>query len=214
MSTAVIMMVRALAEEFAPWDVSEVDDAPAANCFFNMHLPGLHSITLIDDDKRRVRVYIATEDIKPGQLAFHAHAYDLCLHVMRGELRHETASFVVDRSPTHKEQERFAAYEHRREKGGTFFYTIDPTITYRAVERRAKIVQQGKEVWLHADDYHTLECAKGTVWLICEQPFEHPPQCLVYVPLGAPKPEAAKPTPMTRQGAYNLLMSLFADPAR
>lgn len=206
MSAALRATIRALANQF------DESDRIATNCFFNMHLPGLHSITLVDDPTRRVRMYIATEGIKADQLAFHAHSYSLNMHVLQGPVRNETACFALDRSPSlGASYVRYHAYEYRKENGKPFFYGYLDKPTYRAVDRQTKILSSGMETYLHADDYHTVECGRDSVWLITELPFELSSQTTVYAPTHCPKPEATEPRPMTHFEARFELLNLFIN---
>lgn len=206
MSDALCATIRALVDQF------DESDRIATNCFFNMHLPGLHSITLIDDPQRRVRMYIATESIKADQLAYHAHSYSLNMHVLHGPVRNETACFVLDRSPPlGTSYVRYHAYEYRKENGKAFFYGCIDKPTYRAVDRQTKILSGGMEMYLHADDYHTVECGPDCAWLITELPFEPNGQTTVYAPVHCPKPEATEPRPMTHFEARHMLLSLFVE---
>lgn len=132
----------------------------------NTHVKGMYSIVLnIDNDGNLFRVFYATEEIKPYEIALHEHRYSLTLGFIDGCIKQHSLIETYTEVCT-CERIGLPVFEYETPlKGGNGLTYIKDIFTYII----STDMPLYSSVYLNADDAHTISCTKGSMWIVAEE---------------------------------------------
>lgn len=134
------------------------------------HADGLFSLVVKkSSDGCLTRFFIATKDIEFGDIAMHSHKYRLWLSLLAGSFTHHKA--ILGGNTTISE------WKYRSDDG-SFVHKGSPSITIKSEH-----LPVSSEIYLRADDVHTVSCKAGAVWAIEELAYTG---CVETTVLGVP----------------------------
>lgn len=174
--------------------VGRTDLTGIANC----HVRGLHSIMLHDQDGNRVRMYVTTDDIDTHSnylstdayiarelgvtatnireieqsrlrsnsgmtLGLHRHSTDIRLELLAGSLYNTTAGIEENDNGC------MLRYGYDSPITGTGVITREIARRYRPVNIETKQMKPGDDVYMTADQYHTIYVDRCAAWLVYER---------------------------------------------
>ena len=134
----------------------------------NTHVKGMYSIVLnIDKEGNLFRVFYATEEIKPYEIALHEHRYNLTLGFIDGCIKQHSLIETYGEDYTY---ERIALPKFKYEttlKDGNGLTYIEDIFAY-IISTDMPIYSS---VYLDMDDVHTISCTKGSMWIVREENY-------------------------------------------
>ena len=132
----------------------------------NTHVKGMYSIVLnIDNDGNLFRVFYATEEIKPYEIALHEHRYSLTLGFIDGCIKQHS---LIETYTEVCACERIGLPVFKYEtplNGGNGLTYIEDIFAYII----STDMPLYSSVYLNADDIHTISCTKGSMWIVAEE---------------------------------------------
>lgn len=141
-------------------------DMSLANC----HIDGVFSLVVGGNEHGKLtRVFIATKKIKPFDIQFHTHRYNLRIGVIHGNFTHHTALEGFTSDLYSGEAVSLKSYEYKSPlNGGTGLVGTGESCYIL----KTSDIPIGGELYLPYDLLHTVSCAKGTIWVVQELGFE------------------------------------------
>lgn len=140
-------------------------DMSIADC----HIKGCFSLVVGGTEHGKLtRVFIATKKINPFDIQFHSHRYGLKIGVIYGAFDHHIASEVGSTSIANGNVVKLKSYEYKSPlNGGTgLTYTGDSLWELDSYK-----IPVGGEIYLPAQQIHSVSCKKGTIWVVQELGF-------------------------------------------
>lgn len=132
----------------------------------NVHAKGIFSLVIDGTEFGKLtRVFIADRKLKPFEVQFHTHRYPIKITILNGDITHHIA---------HLSQEgcrrlKLSEFEYRSVlNGGNGLRYIKETFV---VAEDSKL-PVGSQIELGINDYHTMSCSKGSIWVVEEKGFE------------------------------------------
>ena len=133
------------------------------------HLKGCFSLVVGGTEHGELtRVFIATKKIKPFDIQFHSHRYDLKLGVIHGVFEHHVALEDDYKSLYDGESVRLKTYNYKSplNRGTGLVNTGESNWSIKSYK-----VPVGGEMYLPSDLIHTVSVSKGSIWVVQEQGF-------------------------------------------
>lgn len=135
----------------------------------DVHLKGVFSLVVGGTENGLLtRVFIATKKIKPFDIQFHSHRYNLTIGVIHGNFKHHIALEDFG-SDYHKGKNvRMNSYEYKSPLNGGNGLTKTGGSCY---ELQSYDVPVGGEIFLPNDLIHSVSVSKGSMWIVQEHGF-------------------------------------------
>lgn len=135
------------------------------------HVEGCFSLVVGGTEHGNLtRVFIATKKIKPFDIQFHSHRYDLKIGVIHGVFDHHTA---LEESGTKSyfdcEAVRMRCYEYKSPLNGGNGLTETGSSNWNLKSYKVPV---GGEMYLPHDLVHSVSCSKGSMWVVQELGFQ------------------------------------------
>lgn len=132
----------------------------------HVHAPGLFSLVVSGDEFGKLtRIFIATKKLKPFSVQFHTHRYPIVLTSIRGDITHHLA-VESEKSP---ETVQLSEYlYHSFMNGGNGLQYLNE-INIKCSDYK---IPTGSIIDLGIDDFHTMSCSKGSIWIVEEKGFQ------------------------------------------
>lgn len=143
----------------------------------NVHSEGLFSLVLGGTEHGKLtRVFVANKKLKPFGVQLHTHRYSIKLTVIKGHVKHYT---TTDCESINHESVVLPQYKYKSVLNGGFGirYMKD-----RVVQVKEFTIPVGATVHMNSDQFHTVSCSKGSMWIVEEQGFEKDHSLLLGVP--------------------------------
>lgn len=114
------------------------------------------------------RVFIATKKIKPFDIQFHSHCYDLRIGVIDGVFEHHIAIENFSEDFHNDNSVKLKTFEYKSPlNGGNGLIETEVSV----YGLNSFICPVGSELFLPSDQIHSVSCDKGTVWIVHELGF-------------------------------------------
>jgi hypothetical protein len=113
-----------------------------------------------------LRVFIADTELRPFEVQLHTHRYPIQLTVIKGEIRHYVAyrSEIVDcHTVTLSEFE----YKSPLNGGKGLSFLKETNVVIKDYS-----LPIGSTLQMTSNEFHTMSCSKGSMWIVQEQGFE------------------------------------------
>ena len=132
----------------------------------NTHVKGMYSIVLnIDNDGNLFRVFYATEEIKPYEIALHEHRYNLTLGFIDGCIKqHSLIETYTEVCTCERIDLPVFKYETPLNGGNGLTYIVDIFAYIISTD-----IPLYSSVYLNANDIHTISCTKDSMWIVREE---------------------------------------------
>lgn len=131
------------------------------------HHKGVFSLVIAGTEFGKLtRVFICDTKIKPFEVQLHTHRYPIRITVIKGNVRHYTAfpTSINDAHTTHLSEFEY----HSPLNGG-------PGLSY--VKESMAILKDyslpvGASIEMGVNEFHTMSCSKGSMWIVEELGFQ------------------------------------------
>jgi len=138
------------------------------------HAKGLFSLVIGGTENGKlVRVFIASEDIKPFDAQLHTHRYDLTITTLTNNIKHHVAEIVTYGQSVIN----LAEYEYQSPLNGGNGLKAKGIQSLKVVDYDMPSLTQ-----LYMDSYaiHTVSCKANAVWIVEEHGFAQQKHSFVY----------------------------------
>lgn len=152
------------------YEMMKNPDQDALNKSLNdVHLKGVFSLVIGGTENGLLtRVFIATQKIKPFDIQFHSHRYNLTIGVIHGNFKHHVALEDLTPSFYSGESVHMNSYEYRSPLNGWNGLIKTGSSCYALQSYNIPI---GGELFLPHDLIHSVSVSKGTMWIVQEHGF-------------------------------------------
>lgn len=133
----------------------------------NVHAEGLFSLVVSGTEHGRLtRIFIADKKLRPFDVQLHTHRYPIRITAIKGKIRHHLA----ERTPhTDFTTIKISEYEYKSPLNGGFGLKYISDINIKCSDY---ILPLGASIKMEVDDFHTVSCSKGSMWIVEEYGFE------------------------------------------
>ncbi len=145
----------------------------------DVHVKGLFSLVIGGNENGKLlRVFIATDKIKPQQIQLHSHRYGIKLTPLFGEV---TSHIFIQDDENYEENILFKSsqfiYQSPLNDGNGLSYhkEVKGFVT-------SQVLPIGSTNEMVNDDIHTISCSKGSIWVVEEQGFTTNRSLVIGVP--------------------------------
>ena len=154
-----INLIKSVLEKLNESGCKEALELAKVKSLGNCHANGLYSIVIDGEDGNLTRVFIATEDIEPFDIAMHSHRYNLQIGVVRGKVTHHTAEYSTSffDSAVELPLHRYTASDR------SFVYQGQHRVMLKSFD-----LPVGSELELFDHELHSVSCKKGAMWIVKE----------------------------------------------
>jgi len=143
----------------------------------NVHSEGLFSLVVDNVEFGKLtRVFIAEKKIKPFDVQFHTHRYPIRLTTIKGQFKHHVAKECYRKEVDTCTISKFD-YKSFLNGGSGLKYEKEVEIVVSDYT-----IPNGSTIEMNTVEYHTVSCAKGTIWIVQELGFEKDSSKVLGVP--------------------------------
>lgn len=114
------------------------------------------------------RIFVATKKIKPFDIQFHSHRYDLRIGVVHGVFEHHIAMENLRDDLYDDNNVLLKTFNYKSPLNGGNGLTETGSSVYGL---NSFICPVGSELYLPSDQLHSVSCDKGTIWIVQELGF-------------------------------------------
>lgn len=139
----------------------------------NVHSKGLFSLVLNGTEFGKLkRVFVADKKLKPYSVQLHTHRYPIILTVLKGEVKqYEAKRCEIGVAMTGYKYKSFL----NGGNGLEFLNVKNYTITEFTIPI-------GGSILMSTDEFHTVSCSKGSIWIVEEMGFDKDSSLVLGVP--------------------------------
>ncbi len=144
----------------------------------DVHHKGLFSLVIAGNEPGKLsRVFIASGKIKPFAIQLHTHRYPIKLTVLNGNVKHHIA--IPALAELHPKTVKLSEFDYKSPlNGGTGLTYVKETPTY--IEDY--LLPVGASLSMTSDEFHTVSCSTGSMWVVEEGGFEKETSKVLGVP--------------------------------
>jgi hypothetical protein len=143
----------------------------------DVHHKGLFSLVIDGTEFGKLtRVFISDEKLQPYQVQLHTHRYPIKLTTIKGNIKHFVAfrSEVVD---LHTVELSEFNYKSPLNGGNGLNYDKETNVIIKDY-----CLPIGSTLQMTCDEFHTVSCSKGSIWIVEELGFEKDSSKVLGVP--------------------------------
>ncbi len=134
----------------------------------NVHAEGIFSLVIKGTEFGKLtRVFIADKKLNPFDVQYHTHRYPITITVLKGNITHHTAE--KNASNDSNDLVSISEYEYRSVLNGGNGLKYSAEVKIKTNEYKLPI---GSQIHLGTEDFHTMSCSKGSIWVVEEKGFE------------------------------------------
>jgi hypothetical protein len=143
----------------------------------DVHHKGLFSLVIDGTEFGNLtRVFIADEKLKPYEVQLHTHRYSIRLTVIKGDVKHIVAYRTETVDSNTVELSEFG-YKSPLNGGEGLTYIKETNVIVKDYS-----LPIGSTVVMTSDEFHTVACSKGSIWIVEELGFEKDSSKVLGVP--------------------------------
>lgn len=143
----------------------------------NVHANGMFSLVIGGTENGKLlRVFIAHEKLKPYDVQLHTHRYPINLTTIKGNIKHYLA--VIENDQAYNTQ-KMSMFDYKSPLNGGVGLTYESD---EEVKIREQHIPPGSTIHLGVNDFHTISCNKGSIWVVEELGFEKESSKVLGVP--------------------------------
>lgn len=150
-----------------------IDPETLSKSLADVHIKGVFSLVVGGTDNGSLtRIFVANKKIKPFDIQFHSHRYNLTIGVVHGCFEHHVANHLSNEWTSYsrlcKNNIKLKTYIYRSplNGGNGLTYLSDANYTLESYQ-----IPVGGEINLSANELHSVSCSKGTIWIVKEHGF-------------------------------------------
>ncbi len=133
----------------------------------HVHAEGIFSLVVAGDEFGKLtRIFVADKKLKPFKVQYHTHRYPITITVLKGNITHHTAVLCSDNSTGCVEVSQF---NYKSFLNGGNGLTYDKKVRVSCQDYKLPI---GSSIKLGVEDFHTMSCSKGSIWVVEEHGFK------------------------------------------
>jgi len=144
----------------------------------NVHAKGIFSLVISGTEHGKLtRIFVAHKKLKPYKVQLHTHRYPLRLTIIKGDIIHHIAKLNDDGSvilPLNSYKSPLNGGKGISSMGFAICDIVD------------QYLPAGSVINLTEDDFHTMSCSKGSIWIVEEMGFRHDESYVIGVPFETP----------------------------
>lgn len=132
----------------------------------DVHHKGLFSLVIDGTEFGKLtRVFIADAKLKPFEVQLHTHRYPIRLTTIKGQVKHVVAT---ETDNINAETVQLSEFNYRSplNGGNGLTYSKETNVIIKDY-----ILPIGASLEMTANEYHTVSCSKGSMWIVEEQGF-------------------------------------------
>jgi hypothetical protein len=134
----------------------------------DVHAKGIFSLVIDGTEFGKLtRVFIVDKKIKPFDIQYHTHRYPITITVLKGNITHHTAE-KVDANDV-QDLISISEFEYRSVLNGGEGLRYSSDVKIKTNEYKLPV---GSQIELGIEDYHTISCSKGSIWIVEEKGFK------------------------------------------
>jgi hypothetical protein len=131
------------------------------------HAKGVFSLVVDGNEAGCLtRIFISKNKIKPYSVQLHTHRYPLRLTFIKGNVKHHVAIPSKESTLDSIELSEFE-YKSPLNSGSGLKYLKEKYFTIKDYS-----LPVGSTIFLTSNDYHTISCSKGSIWIVEELGFK------------------------------------------
>ena len=141
------------------------------------HNKGIFSLVIDGTEFGKLtRVFMSDTKLKPYEVQLHTHRYPIRLTVIKGDVKHYVAyrSEVVD---CHTVELSEFEYKSPLNGGEGLKYTKETNVIIKDYS-----LPVGSTLNMGSEEFHTMSCSKGSIWIVEELGFERDSSKVLGVP--------------------------------
>jgi hypothetical protein len=133
-----------------------------------VHAKGIFSLVIKGTEFGKLtRIFIVDKEIKPFDVQYHTHRYPIRITVLKGNITHHTAEKVKEFAS--QDVVSISEYEYRSVLNGGDGLKYKTEVNIKTNEYKLPI---GSQINLGSEDYHTMSCSKGSIWIVEEKGYD------------------------------------------
>ncbi|WZE63552.1 hypothetical protein PANI_CDS0032 [Maribacter phage Panino] len=146
----------------------EIPDLSALNLSMNnVHYKGMFSLVIQGSEFGKLkRVFIAGEELREHEVQFHTHRYPITLTVLKGTVRHHTATPTQD---TDQSVVSLSIWDYLSPLNGGVGLTYHGEGGFKLDDYS---LPETSTIYIEPHEYHTMSVSKGAIWVVEEYGFE------------------------------------------
>lgn len=133
----------------------------------DVHARGIFSLVYEGTEFGKLnRIFIADRKLKPFEVQLHTHRYRIKLTVLKGDITHHTAEY---HRGNRMNTVCMSEYKY------TSFLNGGDGLKYNGEQEVSLLdykIPIGSSISLSIQDFHTMSCSKGSIWIVEEQGFD------------------------------------------
>ena len=130
------------------------------------HVEGLFSLVISGTEHGQLtRVFIADKKLNPYEVQLHTHRYPIKITSIKGDIKHYVATEVDCDLGTCQMSE--FEYKSPLNGGDGLEYIKETKVMINDFS-----IPKGSSIKMGVDEFHTVSCSKGSIWIVEEQGFE------------------------------------------
>ncbi len=143
----------------------------------DVHHKGLFSLVIGGTEFGKLtRVFIADEGIKPFEVQLHSHRYPIRLTVLKGSIRHYSAT---EKKSIDCDTISLSKFNYKSPLNGGNGLSYEKEVN---VHLKDYTIPIGASLEMTADEIHTVSCKKGSIWIVEEKGFKTDSSIVLGVP--------------------------------
>lgn len=132
----------------------------------DVHHKGMFSLVIGGTDFGNLtRAFITEEKLKPFEVQLHTHRYPIRLTAIKGNIKHYVA-YETDENNSETVQLSEFNYKSPLNGGNGLSYSKETNVIIKEYN-----LPIGASLQMTANDFHTVSCSKGSIWIVEEQGF-------------------------------------------
>lgn len=133
----------------------------------NVHADGLFSLVVGGTEPGKLlRVFIADKKLRPFGVQLHTHRYPIRLTTIRGTIKQYVAKEAASLNAS---SIKISEYEYRSFLNGGSGLKYLKEVAVNVSEFTLPI---GSSLVMDTEEYHTVSCSKGSIWIVEELGFQ------------------------------------------
>jgi len=143
----------------------------------DVHHKGLFSLVIGGTEFGNLtRVFIADESIKPFEVQLHSHRYPIRLTVLKGNVRHYSAT---DKLTIDCDTISLSSFKYKSPLNGGDGLSYLKEVN---VSLKDYTIPIGASLEMSENEIHTVSCKKGSIWIVEEKGFKTDSSIVLGVP--------------------------------
>lgn len=144
------------------------------------HHKGIFSLVIDGTEFGKLtRVFVAHQQLLPFEVQLHTHRYNIDITVIKGQIRHYVADILPDHVVPQADIQTMSLFDYKSPLNGGEGLRYKKDVPVQINEYGLPV---GSTLHMHCNEYHTMSCSKGSIWIVEEQGFKSESSKVLGVP--------------------------------